>query len=221
MLPGPQPAQRSARHGALHAPREGDAIGRVCHLQALSSTTYRAHSWPALGHQDRGEAHLAGEGPLVDERDVQLLLRGHGQLLRGLRHHPAVRASQNQSSVTCAATVSARATARQDPVPSSPTGTVSFLDGIAPVCTVTLIRSDGYLGGHLWTGHRRLGRCGPSHRRLRELRRQLHHLLGRGVVTQRRLSRRLATDPAPTRDVVPANESAINRSARRPRQRVI
>ena len=41
--------------------------------------------------------------------------------------------------VTYTAMVTARATARQDPVPSSPTGTVSFLEGGNTVCTVTLI----------------------------------------------------------------------------------
>ena len=50
-----------------------------------------------------------------------------------------VRASQNQSTVTYTATVTARPSARQDPVPNSPTGTVSFLEGGSTVCTVTLI----------------------------------------------------------------------------------
>ena len=50
-----------------------------------------------------------------------------------------VRASQNQASVTYTATVSARATSRQDPVPSSPTGTVSFMEDGITVCTVALI----------------------------------------------------------------------------------
>ena len=50
-----------------------------------------------------------------------------------------VRASQNQATVTYTATVTARPSARQDPVPSSPTGTVSFMEGGSAVCTVALI----------------------------------------------------------------------------------
>ncbi len=43
------------------------------------------------------------------------------------------------SGVTYTATVTASAATGQDPVPSSPTGTVAFTDGTTTFCTVTLI----------------------------------------------------------------------------------
>ena len=53
----------------------------------------------------------------------------------------AVTSSLNSSAVgqavTYTATVTASATASQDPVPSSPTGTVSFKDGTTTICTAT------------------------------------------------------------------------------------
>jgi hypothetical protein len=50
----------------------------------------------------------------------------------------AVTSLQDQSGVTYRATVTASAAADQDPVPSSPTGTVTFTDGTTTFCTVTL-----------------------------------------------------------------------------------
>jgi hypothetical protein len=49
-----------------------------------------------------------------------------------------VTSSENQSGVTYTATVTASAATGQDPVPSSPTGTVTFTDGTTTFCTVTL-----------------------------------------------------------------------------------
>jgi hypothetical protein len=50
----------------------------------------------------------------------------------------AVTSSSDSSGVTYTATVTASATADQDPVPSSPTGTVTFTDGTNTFCTVSL-----------------------------------------------------------------------------------
>jgi hypothetical protein len=54
-----------------------------------------------------------------------------------------VTSSQNQSGVTYTATVTARASAGQDPVPSSPTGTVTFNDGATALCTAVPLSSTG------------------------------------------------------------------------------
>jgi hypothetical protein len=49
-----------------------------------------------------------------------------------------VTSSENQSGVTYTATVTASAATGQDPVPSSPTGTVTFADSTTTFCAVTL-----------------------------------------------------------------------------------
>jgi hypothetical protein len=54
-----------------------------------------------------------------------------------------VTSSQNQSGVTYTATVTASASAGQDPVPSSPTGTVTFNDGATALCTAVPLSSTG------------------------------------------------------------------------------
>ena len=54
-----------------------------------------------------------------------------------------VTSSQNQSGVTYTATVTASATSGQDPVPSSPTGTVTFNDGATALCTAVPLSSTG------------------------------------------------------------------------------
>ena len=55
----------------------------------------------------------------------------------------AVTSSSDESRVTYTATVTASATGGQDPVPSSPTGTVSFNYGDTPVCTNVSVTSTG------------------------------------------------------------------------------
>ena len=54
-----------------------------------------------------------------------------------------VTSSQNQSGVTYTATVTASASSGQDPVPSSPTGTVTFNDGATALCTAVPLSSTG------------------------------------------------------------------------------
>jgi hypothetical protein len=54
-----------------------------------------------------------------------------------------VTSSLNQSGVTYTATVTASATADQDPVPSSPTGAVTFNDGSTALCTAAPLSSTG------------------------------------------------------------------------------
>lgn len=55
----------------------------------------------------------------------------------------AVTSSSDESRITYTATVTASATGGQDPVPSSPTGTVSFNYGDTPVCTNVSVTSTG------------------------------------------------------------------------------
>jgi hypothetical protein len=55
----------------------------------------------------------------------------------------AVASSENQSGVTYTATVTASATGDQDPVPSSPTGTVTFNNGSTAICTAVPLTSTG------------------------------------------------------------------------------
>jgi hypothetical protein len=55
----------------------------------------------------------------------------------------AVTSSENQSGVTYTATVTASASSTQDPVPSSPTGTVTFSEGSTTFCTGVPLTSTG------------------------------------------------------------------------------
>jgi hypothetical protein len=55
----------------------------------------------------------------------------------------AVTSSEKQSGVTYTATVTASATGDQDPVPSSPTGTVTFNNGSTALCTAISLTSTG------------------------------------------------------------------------------
>ena len=55
----------------------------------------------------------------------------------------AVVSSQDESGVTYTATVTASADSSQDPVPSSPTGTVTFTDGATTVCANVALTSTG------------------------------------------------------------------------------
>ena len=92
--------------------------------------------------------------------------------------------SQNPSttgqSVTYTATVTASATSSQDPVPSSPTGTVTFKDSGTTICNAPV--ADHFDGDHHGHGplhgdlrhHRRAART--DHGLLREHRRELHRL---------------------------------------------
>ena len=54
-----------------------------------------------------------------------------------------VTSSSDQSGVTYTATVTADATGDQDPVPSSPTGTVTFNDGSTAICAGVTLTSTG------------------------------------------------------------------------------
>ncbi|MGA2529285.1 MAG: hypothetical protein ABSG36_09015 [Acidimicrobiales bacterium] len=55
----------------------------------------------------------------------------------------AVASSSDESGVTYTATVTASATAAQDPVPSSPTGTVTFKHGATTICATVTLTSTG------------------------------------------------------------------------------
>ena len=87
-------------------------------------------------HQPRGADPVEGKRHRPErlrELHVPLLYSGSAQYTEVYGTSTAVTSSQNPSTVgnavTYTATVTASATASQDPVPSSPTGTVAFYDG--------------------------------------------------------------------------------------------
>ncbi len=145
---GAQPAE-GPHHGDLHEHRGRDTPDRMCDLQPRlqRDDLLRLARRPGIGHERRVGAHLSRrhrhEPGLVREHDLQLRLPGTASYTEVYATTTAVVSSQDESGVTYTATVTASADSSQDPVPSSPTGTVTFTDGATTVCASVPLTSTG------------------------------------------------------------------------------
>ena len=99
---------------------------------------------PAIGHERRVGAHLTHR----HRHATRTRARTRSSTSSTRARPPTQRSTppRRQSSplgVTYTATVTASATSTQDPVPSSPTGTVTFSDGSTTFCTGVPLTSTG------------------------------------------------------------------------------
>jgi len=167
----------SPHHGDLHKHRGCDATGGCRHPTSTTAKhVHRLARGPAIGTNAVSVAHRFFETHTnqtrVRTRPSTSPMR-HATYTESMpRHGSHVLAGPVGCHTRATVTASAAATG---PVPSSPTGTVTFTDGTTTFCTVHAPPT------RLLRRRRPVGRSPPAlSRRVHEQQRQLHRQLGRG-----------------------------------------